>query len=128
MESEEIRLRMLRIVSENPKVSQRELSELLGISLGKTNYCLQALVEKGLVKMNNFKSNKNKLAYAYLLTPGGIEEKALLTVRFLKKKMAEYEALKGEIEQLRRDAGIDLPQEQIVDPEPFPGIHPDRGR
>lgn len=78
-----------------------------GVSLGKANYCLRALVQKGLVKMDNFRRNDNKLAYSYLLTPSGIEAKARLTVSFLKYKVAEYEAIRNEIEELRRDAERD---------------------
>ncbi len=76
----------------------------MGISLGKVNYCLQALMQKGLVKMDNFRRADNKLAYSYLLTPSGIEAKARLTISFLKQKVAEYEAIRLEIEELRRDA------------------------
>ena len=79
-------------------MNQRDLAAALGVSLGKTNFCLQALVEKGLLKMQNFRSNKRKLAYAYLLTPAGLLEKAALTSRFLKRKTREYELLKAEIE------------------------------
>ncbi len=79
----------------------------MGVSLGKANYCLKALVQKGLVKMDNFRRNDNKLGYIYLLTPGGIEEKARLTVSFLKHKLDEYEAIRNEIEELRRDAERD---------------------
>jgi len=103
MQTDEIRLKILKIVANNPEISQRELSVRLGVSLGKTNFCLQALIEKGMVKVRNFKNNKNKLAYSYLLTPGGIEEKTKLTIRFLKKKMNEYEALTREIEELKSD-------------------------
>jgi EPS-associated MarR family transcriptional regulator len=76
----------------------------MGVSLGKTNYCLKALMQKGLVKMDNFRRADSKLAYSYLLTPSGIEEKARLTVSFLKYKVAEYEAIRNEIEELRREA------------------------
>ena len=84
-------------------MNQRDLAAALGVSLGKTNFCLQALVAKGLLKMQNFQSNKRKLAYAYLLTPAGLLEKAALTSRFLKRKTREYELLKAEIEALRRE-------------------------
>ena len=82
-----------------PELSQREL----GISLGKINYCLNALIDKGLVKVRNFRNSSNKLAYAYLLTPRGIDSKATIAVQFLKRKVAEYEMLKLEIEQLQRE-------------------------
>lgn len=95
---------LLKMLEENPGLSQRDLAKRLGVSLGKVNYCLNALVEKGSVKINNFRNNHNKLAYAYLLTPSGIEQKARMTVDFLKYKMHEYERLKAEIEELQREA------------------------
>ena len=101
--TQEIHLKVLRLLEENPDVTQRELAKELGISLGKANYCLKALIEKGWIKANNFKNNNNKAAYAYLLTPTGIERKAQITVRFLKRKVAEYEALKDEIKQLQSE-------------------------
>ena len=88
---------------ENPGVTQRELARELGIRLGKANYCLKAVINKGWIKARNFKNNNNKAAYAYLLTPTGIESKAQITVRFLKRKVTEYKALKDEIEQLQRE-------------------------
>ena len=97
---EETHYKVLKILERNATISQRELADELDISLGKTNYCLKALVKKGLIKANNFKNNKNKIAYAYLLTPKGIEEKCSLTVEFLKRKRAEYKLLKQEIESL----------------------------
>ena len=101
--SDEYRYKILRLLQEDPQMSQRDLSRALGISLGKVNYCLQALIEKGLIKANNFRNNKNKKAYMYLLTPRGIAEKARVTVRFLQHKMNEYESLQREIETLKRD-------------------------
>lgn len=98
-------LRVMRTLELNPQLSQRELADRLGISLGKANYCLKALLDKGLIKMQNFRNNRNKLAYAYLLTPAGVAAKTALTARFLKRKMTEYEALKREIEELRREVG-----------------------
>ena len=95
---------LLKTLEENPGLSQRDLAKRLGISLGKVNFCLNALVEKGSLKISNFRNNENKLAYAYLLTPRGIEEKARITVNFLKHKMQEYEMLKREIEELQREA------------------------
>lgn len=103
MSTEESYLQVLRLLQTNPRVNQRGLAAALGISLGKTNYCLKALMNKGLIKVQNFRSSDNKLAYAYLLTPAGIAEKADLTTRFLKRKVAEYEALNHEIEQLRQE-------------------------
>jgi len=96
--------RVMRILQENPDLTQRELAEQLGISVGGLNYCLKALMEKGLVKMNNFANSKNKFGYVYVLTPSGIAEKAALTRRFLQRKMSEYEVLKLEIEALKSEA------------------------
>ena len=101
--NDETRYLLLRTLEANPAISQRELAQTLDISLGKANYCLKALIEKGLVKASNFRNNQNKLAYAYLLTPRGVEEKARMTVGFLRRKMAEYEALQQEIERLRKE-------------------------
>ncbi len=100
---EDTHLRLLRLIEARPELSQRGLARELGTSLGKVNYCLNALIDKGLVKVRNFRNSNNKLAYAYLLTPRGIESKATITVQFLKRKMAEYESLKAEIEQLQRE-------------------------
>ena len=95
---------LLRALEHNPDLSQRDLAKRLGISLGKVNYCLNALVEKGCLKVRNFRNSDNKLAYAYLLTPQGVEEKARMTVQFLKYKMQEYESLREEIRELKREA------------------------
>lgn len=103
MLSDEIRLKLMRLFEANPDATQRDVARELGISLGKVNYCLQALVQRGWIKVNRF-SNSNKIAYRYLLTPRGIEAKAALTVRFLRIKVREYEMLRTEIEQLRREA------------------------
>jgi len=100
---DEITYKLLKSIEENPNQSQRELSKSLGISLGKLNYCLKALMGKGLVKANNFRKNPHKTAYLYLLTPEGVEEKARVTVRFLKRKMQEYEQLKREIKALQKE-------------------------
>ncbi len=96
---------LLKTLEENPGLSQRDLAKRLGVSLGKINFCLNALVQKGSVKINNFRNSENKLAYAYLLTPSGIEQKARMTVEFLQIKMREYERLRAEIEELQREAG-----------------------
>ncbi len=98
--SSELQFRVLRLLESNPHLTQRELSKALGVSLGGVNYCLNALVAKGLVKIQNFKNNKNKWVYAYFLTPQGIAEKTALTGSFLKRKMREYQQLKEEIELL----------------------------
>ena len=99
----ESHLKVLRILETNPQISQRELSEALGVSLGKTNYCLKALLDKGLIKIQNFRNSKNKLAYSYLLTPHGIEQKANMTLRYLQKKTQEYDLLSLEIAELKRE-------------------------
>ena len=90
---------LLRKIQKNPESSQRQLAEDLGFSLGKLNYCLKALQEKGLVKLENFKKNPKKLNYFYVLTPEGIAEKSKLTINFMKRKMKEYDELKKELEE-----------------------------
>jgi EPS-associated MarR family transcriptional regulator len=102
--SEETHYKLMRLLEANPEMSQRDLARELGMSLGKANYCLRALVHKGWVKATNFKNSRNKAAYMYLLTPSGIERKATLAVQFLNIRMREYERLKTEIEQIRREA------------------------
>lgn len=101
---EDTYFRVMRILQDNPDLTQRELAEKLGISVGGLNYCLKALTDKGLVKMQNFANSKNKFGYVYVLTPGGMAEKAALTHRFLKRKMQEYDALKAEIEAIRAES------------------------
>jgi EPS-associated MarR family transcriptional regulator len=95
--------RIMRILENSPNITQRELAEKLGLSVGGLNYCLKALINKGWIKIQNFSKNKNKLGYAYLLTPAGIVHKALLTSSFLQRKMQEYEALKQEIKQVKQE-------------------------
>lgn len=95
---------LLKTLEDNPGLSQRDLAKCLGISLGKVNFCLNALIEKGCLKVNNFRNSDNKLAYAYLLTPRGAEQKARMTVEFLQIKIVEYERLRVEIEALKREA------------------------
>ena len=95
---------LLKTLEENPGLSQRDMAKRLGVSLGKINYCLNALVEKGSVKINNFRNSDNKPAYAYLLTPRGLEQKARMTIEFLQYKMQEYERLRKEIEELKDEA------------------------
>ena len=104
MLTDEYRYRILKLLEADPQASQRRIADELGISLGRVNYCLQALIEKGLVKVNNFRGSSNKRAYLYLLTPRGIEEKATVTARFLRVKLDEYEILKRELEELQREA------------------------
>jgi len=96
-------LKLLRYLEANPEANQRELAEYLGVSLGKANYCLKALINRGQVKASNFVNNKNKRQYLYLLTPKGFEAKARITVSFLNRKMQEYEELKVEIAQLQEE-------------------------
>ena len=96
-------LKLLRYLEDHPQVTQRELAEHLGISLGKANYCMKSLIEKGQVKARNFKNSDNKRAYLYKLTPQGIEAKARITVNFLQRKMREYEELETEIQELQRE-------------------------
>ena len=98
---------MLRRLHQTPQVTQRALAKDLGVGLGTINFCFQALVEKGLVKMQNFSQSKNKLRYAYLLTPAGVAEKSKLTAEFLRRKVAEYETLQAEIEALKSELEFD---------------------
>jgi EPS-associated MarR family transcriptional regulator len=104
MLTDEMRYKLMRLLEVNPTMSQRDVARELGVSLGKVNYCLQALIRKGLIKVTNFKNSQNKAAYMYLLTPQGLEQKANFTVEFLRVKMQEYERLRAEIRQMRREA------------------------
>ena len=97
-------LKILKHIESNPHISQRQLAQELGVSVGKINYCMQALITKGWVKAGNFKSSANKMSYLYLLTPAGIDEKTRLTASFLKYKIVEQKIITQEIEQLKRDA------------------------
>lgn len=106
MLTDEYRYKILKELQQDPDISQRELARRLAISLGKVNFCLKALTEKGLVKADNFKNSTNKVGYLYLLTPKGMEEKVSLTQRFLQRKLKEYEALEKEIEQLRQEVKL----------------------
>ena len=115
MITDETRYELIRLLEANPELSQRDVARELGISLGKANYCLKALIHKGWIKAANFKNSQNRTAYMYLLTPRGIEEKAKLTMRYLQIKMNEYEALSEEIEQLKREVECrDEPQDHAV--------------
>ncbi len=98
--NEETLYRLMKAIEANPEASQRDLARLMGVSLGKVNYCLKGLIEKGLVKARNFRKSNNKRAYAYYLTPRGIREKAAITARYLAMRMEEYERIRREIEQL----------------------------
>jgi EPS-associated MarR family transcriptional regulator len=104
--TDEINYRILKLLEAKPDISQRDMAKDLGVSLGKTNYCLKAMLEKGWIKAKNFKNSHNKIAYCYLLTPTGIENKTKITIRFLKRKMQEYDALKHEIERLQWEISI----------------------
>lgn len=108
MPSEELELRTLKLLTENPHLTQRELASQLGISLGKAHYVLKALVNVGWIKLGNFRRSDNKLGYAYLLTPQGLVEKSAITRRFLQRKQGEYLQLRTEIEMLQREVGEDL--------------------
>jgi EPS-associated MarR family transcriptional regulator len=101
--SDEVRYRLLKHLADHPTASQRELAKELGVSVGKVNYCLRAVIEKGWLKVRNFKNSNNKSAYAYVLTPRGIEAKVTITVAFLRRKMTEYDNLAAEIESLSRE-------------------------
>ena len=102
-QQEDTRFRLMKILHANPNISQREMAKALGISFGGVNYCLNALMAKGLVKVQNFSQSQNKFGYVYLLTPAGIAEKMSLTGSFLKRKMDEYEALRVEIDTLQSE-------------------------
>lgn len=104
MLDEQTRYRLLKLLEANPELSQRQLAQALGISVGKVNFCLNALIERGLVKARNFRNSRNKLAYMYFLTPAGFEEKARVSLRYLKQKLQEYETLRSEIKELKNDA------------------------
>ena len=104
--SDENRYQLLKLLEENPEMSQRQIAAALGVSLGKVNFCLRALIEIGSVKVANFSRSPNKKAYVYLLTPKGIEEKAKVTLRFLSKKQNEYEELKREINELKNEVKL----------------------
>lgn len=103
MLNDEIRYRLLKQLEQSPDISQRELAREFGVSLGKINYCLRALIEKGWIKAANFKNSQNKRGYLYELTPGGLEAKTKLAFQFLKIKQAEYEAMKAELEMLQQE-------------------------
>lgn len=108
MLTDEYRYKILKLLEAQPEISQRELAKSLGVSLGKANFCLKALIDIGLIKATNFRNSKNKLAYMYLLTPNGIEEKSSITLRFLKSKMQEYELLQAEISLLMQETKSEL--------------------
>ena len=102
---DDVRFRILRILEIDPEMSQRQLAQSVGVSLGRINYVLAALIDKGLVKLDNLRTSHDKRRYAYVLTPRGIREKARITRAFLIRKTAEYEALRAEIEALEQEVG-----------------------
>ena len=108
MPNDEIQLSVLRLLEQNPQLTQRKLSAELGVSLGKTHYIVKSLIDVGLIKLDNFQRSKNKLGYAYLLTPKGIAEKASITVRFLARKQDEYKRLEREIEALKSEVDAEI--------------------
>jgi EPS-associated MarR family transcriptional regulator len=112
---EDLRFRVLRLLEENPEMSQRDIATAVGISVGGVHYCLNALIDKGMVKLGNFTAAKDKRRYAYILTPKGLSEKAALTSRFLKRKIDEYDALKAEIDALKSE------MDPVADRAPGPG-------
>jgi EPS-associated MarR family transcriptional regulator len=118
---DELRYRLLGLLAANPRLSQREIADVLELSLGKVNYCLRALAEKGWVKARNFKNSRNKLAYMYLLTPSGFEEKARVTYQFLLAKLTEVDTLRKEIEALRDEVVAGRPVQDgtssLVEPQ-----------
>jgi len=103
----EISYRLLKLLENNPNLTQRQMAEKMGLSLGKFNYCLKELAKKGIVKIERFTTSDRKAAYMYLLTPRGIEEKTRITANFLKRKMAEYEQLKKEIRELSQEVDLE---------------------
>ena len=103
MLTDELRYRLLQLLEANPRMSQRDVARELGISLGRVNYCLKSLMQRGWIKVGNFRNSRNKAAYIYLLTPRGIEGKASVTMRFLQAKLAEYDALAADIERIRAE-------------------------
>ena len=104
MISDEMKYRLLKLLQQDPNLSQRAIAKEMGISLGKVNYCLHALIDKGIIKAKNFYKNKKKSAYAYYLTPKGLDVKARVTLQFLQIKLDEHEKLKLEIEEVRQEA------------------------
>jgi EPS-associated MarR family transcriptional regulator len=110
MLTDEVRYKLLKLLESNPTVSQRDAARELGVSLGKLNYCLNALVSKGWVKATNFKNSRNKIAYMYLLTPRGIKAKGRVTLRFLRSRMDDYDALRVEIARIRQEVSKQLKQ------------------
>tara|TARA_B100000575_G_C23066652_1_gene614211 strand:+ start:253 stop:618 length:366 start_codon:yes stop_codon:yes gene_type:complete len=105
MANQELQYRVLKLLEENPDLTQRQIAEKLGVSLGKTHYLIKSLSEIGWIKFGNFKKSDNKWGYAYLLTPKGISEKASITIKFLERKQIEYMRLHEEITELKEEVG-----------------------
>ena len=101
--NEDVSYKLFKLIEANPNISQRELANKMGVSLGKVNYCLKGFMDKGWLKAKNFKNSNNKIAYAYVFTPKGLSQKAKIAARFLKRKVSEYETLKREIDELRKE-------------------------
>jgi EPS-associated MarR family transcriptional regulator len=113
MSNDEIQLSVLRLLEQNPQLTQRQLSAELGVSLGKTHYIVKSLIDVGLVKLDNFQRSDNKWGYAYLLTPKGIKEKAAITVRFLARKQDEFRRLEREIEMLKSEVDAETDRVEV---------------
>ncbi len=115
---QEIRYRLLKILTEEPKLGQRDMAKRMGISLGKVNYCVSELAAKGWIKITRLKSARKKIPYTYMLTPKGLEEKGMLTIKFLKRKVSEYEEIKKQIRELHYEVqqeGLDNPNSELAD-------------
>ena len=110
---QEIRYRLLKVLSQDPNLGQRDMAKRMGISLGKVNYCVSELSSKGWIKITRFKSAKKKIPYTYMLTPKGLEEKGRLTLTFLKRKLSEYEEIKKQIRELH----CEVEQESLGNPD-----------
>ncbi|MBN2124139.1 MAG: MarR family EPS-associated transcriptional regulator [Deltaproteobacteria bacterium] len=111
-DEQEIRYRLLKVLDRNPDLTQRQMAREMGVSLGKVNYCLSELAKRGFIKVNRFRVSRNKIQYLYIITPHGFEEKARLTLSFLKRKLYEYEEIRRQIRELSREAkaeGLDYP-------------------
>ena len=107
--------RLLRLIESSPEISQREISKKSSLSLGKVNYCLKSLSEKGLVKIKRFSRSERKVGYIYVLTPKGLKTKSLMTIDFLRQKLAEYEALQDEIASLKNELVVTKAGEKQMD-------------
>lgn len=105
---EDLQFKVLRLLERRPDLSQREIAQEVGVSLGAVNFCVKALIEKGHIKLANFKASKNKIGYVYVLTPSGITHRAKLAVRFIERKVTQYEAMRTELDQLRAEFSEDL--------------------